>query len=98
MKRDFRKLYSWLLIAVMMISTLIMQIPLAKPAYAVSDSTPALTKVLNHYQNNNYSNATTWWDMVGLWGAGDTQKTSWDSSQTSLYGNILGTLAKGENP
>ncbi|HWQ42609.1 MAG TPA: X2-like carbohydrate binding domain-containing protein [Desulfosporosinus sp.] len=68
----------------------------------VSDSTPAysnrLTKVLNYYQSKNYSNAMTWWDMVGLWGAGDEQKTSWDSSKTSHYGNILGTLAKGDDP
>jgi len=101
MKREFRKFYSWLLITVMMISMLVMQMPLAKPAYASSDSnsySTGLTKVLNYYQDNNYSNATTWWDMVGLWGAGDAQKTSWDSSQTSLYGNILGTLAKGEDP
>ncbi|ODA43087.1 X2-like carbohydrate binding domain-containing protein [Desulfosporosinus sp. BG] len=194
MKRDFRKLYSWLLIAVMMLSMLVVQIPLAKPAYAaldqnstitpvtavfdknsahqtdvqitttlngnnlnsitnggtpltvgndytvttgssitigkgylaqqaigtttlnfifsagnpqalqitVSDSTPAystsLTKVLSYYHSNNYSNATTWWDMVGLWGAGEGSKTSWDSSKTILAGNILGTLAKGEDP
>jgi len=195
MKRYFRKLYSWLLIAAMMLSILVMQIPLAKPAYAatdqsstitpmtaafdknlskqadisvtmavygndtltsitnggtaltagsdytvttassitigkgylaqqatgtttlnfifsagnpqalqitVSDSTPAystsLTKVLSYYHSNNYSNATTWWDMVGLWGAGDGSKTSWDSSKTILAGNILGTLAKGEDP
>ncbi|HBW36909.1 X2-like carbohydrate binding domain-containing protein [Desulfosporosinus sp. BICA1-9] len=190
MKREFQKLYSWLLIVVMTISMLVMQMPLAKPVYAaldqnstimpvtavfdknsahqadvqitttlngnnlisitnggtpltvgndytvttgssitigkgylaqqaigtttlnfifsagnpqalqitVSDSTPALTKVLNYYQSKNYSNATTWWDMAGLWGAGNTQKTSWDTSQTSLYGNILGTLAKGGDP
>jgi putative cell wall-binding protein/prenyltransferase beta subunit len=98
MKRKLRKYYSGLFIVVLLLSTLVMQIPWAKPAYAVSDSTQALTKVLNYYQHNNYSNATTWWDMVGLWGAGDTQKTSWDSSQTSHYGNILGTLAKGEDP
>lgn len=104
MKREFRKLYSGLWIAVMMLSMLVMQMPLTKPAYAATiiDSTPAystsLTKVLNYYQSNNYSNATTWWDMVGLWGAGDGSKTNWDSSKTSLAGNILGSLAKGADP
>ncbi|GAB6155818.1 hypothetical protein JCM17380_45690 [Desulfosporosinus burensis] len=194
MKRDFRKLYSWLLIVVMMLSMLVMQIPLAKPAYAaldqnstitpvtavfdknsahqtdvqitttlngnnlnsitnggtpltvgndytvttgssitigkgylaqqaigtttlnfifsagnpqalqitVSDSTPAystsLTKILTYYQSNS-SKATSWWDTVGLWGAEESIGTIWDSSkETSLAGNILGTLAKGEDP
>ncbi|WP_240986517.1 X2-like carbohydrate binding domain-containing protein [Acididesulfobacillus acetoxydans] len=68
----------------------------------VSDTAPAylksLTKVLNYYKSQNYSNATSWWDMVGLWGAGDSTKTNWDSSKASLYGNILGSLAKGVNP
>jgi len=36
--------------------------------------------------------------MVGIWGAGDTHKTSWDTSGSSLYGNILGILAKGGDP
>ncbi|HWQ42488.1 MAG TPA: hypothetical protein VN456_10700, partial [Desulfosporosinus sp.] len=90
MKRDFQKLYARLLIAVMILSMVVMQIPLAKPAYAASDQNSyanRLTKVLNYYQSKNYSNAMTWWDMVGLWGAGDEQKTSWDSSKTSHYGN-----------
>lgn len=99
MKRNFRNLISWLLIAVMTLSMLVMQIPFAKPVYAAPDQTgPSLTKLLNYYQSNNYSQAASWWDMVGLWGAGDSTKTNWDSSQTSLYGNILGSLAKGEDP
>ncbi|MDR3542691.1 MAG: hypothetical protein P4L69_17275, partial [Desulfosporosinus sp.] len=101
MKREFRKLYSWLTIAVMMLSMLVMQIPLAKPVYAATEQntySTSLTKVLNYYQSNNYGNATTWWDMVGLWGAGNGTKTNWNSSKTSLAGNILGSLAKGEDP
>jgi len=101
MKRDFRKFYSWLLLVVMVFSMLVMQMPWAKPAYAASDENSysnSLTKALNYHQSSNYSNATTWWDMVGIWGAGDTHKTSWDTSTTNLSGNILGIIAKGEDP
>lgn len=101
MKKDFCKFYSWLLITLIMLSMLIMQMPLPKSAYAETSKnsySTGLSKVLNYYQSNSYSNATTWWDMAGLWGAGDTFKSSWDTSQTSLYGNILGMLAKGEDP
>ncbi|MHB8124722.1 MAG: cell wall-binding repeat-containing protein [Desulfitobacteriaceae bacterium] len=99
MKRNSRNFCTWLLITAMILSTLVMQFPFAKQASAATEQiSQSLTKVLNYYKDNNYSNATSWWDLVGLWGAGDDKKTDWDSSKTDLNGNILGTLAKGEDP
>jgi putative cell wall-binding protein len=99
MKEYSKKLCSWLLIIAMTFLTIGIQGILPQPVLA--DSGPlsqSLTKTLNYYKVNNYSNAASWWDMAGLWGSGDSTKTNWDSSKTSLYGNILGSLAKGENP
>ncbi|HBW35206.1 X2-like carbohydrate binding domain-containing protein [Desulfosporosinus sp. BICA1-9] len=52
MKRKFRKFYLGLLIAVMMLSILVMQIPLAKPAYAATDSNSTIAPVTAVFDKN----------------------------------------------
>lgn len=101
MKRELRKLYAWFLTLVMMVSLVLMPLPFSKSVYGATGQdaySEALTKVMDYYRSNNYTPAETWWDGVGLWGAGDNHKTVWDESATTLYGNILGMLAKGADP
>ncbi|AET66187.1 cell wall-binding protein [Desulfosporosinus orientis DSM 765] len=100
MKRELRKLQTWFLTLVMLVVVLI-PLPFTKAVYGDASEgsyAEALTRVVDYYGSNSYTAAGTWWDRVGLWGAGDTHKTSWDESTTSLYGNILGMLAKGADP
>lgn len=86
--------------------SLIMAVFMLLPVFVFADANSAKEKVLGYYSNN--AALSSWYDVVALWGAGESLEdytfSGWNSdslsenaSVTDYAGIILGLVAAGEN-